>query len=358
VNRETKLALILGLAVFLIVGVFMGEHYSSIRQPVLNIDVGIGGSGSDLAGAPSLSPNNPLLPERVLDVPKPVAAVALNGTPATSGGPSGERVANASQRNAGGPAIIENGRRNMAFVPNPLTTNPEMRQLPGGMDDAGRTQENPLRVQSPLTPGGPTGPTNGPMAGQIAGPMAGSGLPVSMGKEIAYTVKAGDSGAKIARSQYNDAELWVKLREYNKTKIGKNDGLSIGTTLRIPPKDVLLGKAELSLAGRGVNPPMVGGGGLGAGDGKALVSGPGAPMTRPASEKPTDLNSPKLYTVKSGDSLMTIAKSELGSSNRWKEILDLNKRTLAAPENLQLGMQLRIPNKDSAKERAPSGTVR
>ncbi len=353
-NRETKLALILGLAVFLIVGVFMGEHYSSIRQPVLNIDVGIGGSG-DLADAPSLSPNNPLLPERVLDVPKPVT-VAQSGTPAASAGAGGERAAGTNQRPPGGPAMIENGKRGIAFSPTPLTTTPDTRQLPGGMDDASRTQDNPLKVQNPLTPGGP--------AGSGAVPTAGSGLPISTGKEIAYTVKAGDNGAKIAKSQYNDSELWTKLREYNKAKIGKNDGLSIGTTLRIPPKDVLLGKAELSPAGRGVNPPVAASGVAGSGvpavvDGTTnLVTGPAAAGAKPPSEKPIDPNGPKLYTVKSGDTLMTIAKTELGSSNRWKEILDLNKRTLAAPENLQLGMQLKIPAKDSAKDRAPSGTVR
>jgi nucleoid-associated protein YgaU len=88
------------------------------------------------------------------------------------------------------------------------------------------------------------------------------------------------------------------------------------------------------------------------------TGGTNGPATKTASEKAIDPNSPKLYTVKTGDTLMTIAKSELGSSNRWKEILDLNKRTLAAPENLQLGMQLKIPAKDSAKERAPAGTVR
>ena len=184
-------------------------------------------------------------------------------------------------------------------------------------------------------------------------------MPVSLGKETAYTVKAGDNGAKIAKSQYNEAELWTKLREYNKAKVGKNDALSIGTTLRIPPKDVLLGKAELSASGRGVNSPIGGGAALplpGDTAGAGAITGPAA--AKPGSEKPIDLNAPKLYTVKTGDTLMTIAKGELGSSNRWKEILDLNKRTLAAPENLQLGMQLKIPAKDSAKERAPIGTVR
>ena len=355
-NRETKLALILGLAVFLIVGVFMGEHYSSIRQPVPNADVGIGGFGDDLAGAPSLSPNNPLLPERVLDVPRPVNVAVTGVQPAggtthsATAGQNSDRLGGTNQKVPGGPAMIENGKRNIAFAPNLLTTNPEIRQLPGGSENNARTWENPLQVQNPLAPPGTSGPI---VSGVI-------GLPISAGKELAYTVKAGDSGAKIAKSQYNDAELWARLREYNKTKVGKNDALSIGTTLRIPPKDVLLGKADLSQAGRGVNPPIGGIAALpfsndatGAG-----ATGAGAAGAKAASEKPTDLNAPKLYTVKTGDTLMTIAKSELGTSNRWKEILDLNKRTLAAPENLQLGMQLRIPAKDSAKERAFTGTVR
>lgn len=36
----------------------------------------------------------------------------------------------------------------------------------------------------------------------------------------------------------------------------------------------------------------------------------------------------KSYTVKKGDSLMTIAKKQLGNGSRWKEIYKLNKSTI------------------------------
>lgn len=39
-------------------------------------------------------------------------------------------------------------------------------------------------------------------------------------------------------------------------------------------------------------------------------------------------SSKKTYTIKSGDCLSTIAKKELGNSNRWKEIYNLNKSVI------------------------------
>lgn len=50
-----------------------------------------------------------------------------------------------------------------------------------------------------------------------------------------------------------------------------------------------------------------------------------------------------LYTVKEGDSLWKIAASQLGDSNRYKEIVKLNPNVSANGKNLSVGSKLKLP---------------
>jgi nucleoid-associated protein YgaU len=53
---------------------------------------------------------------------------------------------------------------------------------------------------------------------------------------------------------------------------------------------------------------------------------------------------PKVYVVKSGDSLWAIAKRELGNSKRWSEIYNLNKKVIGPNSNLiKIGQKLVMP---------------
>lgn len=49
------------------------------------------------------------------------------------------------------------------------------------------------------------------------------------------------------------------------------------------------------------------------------------------------------YTVRSGDSLVSIAQRELGSKVRWQEIWQLNREQIANPNLIVAGMALRMP---------------
>ncbi len=48
-------------------------------------------------------------------------------------------------------------------------------------------------------------------------------------------------------------------------------------------------------------------------------------------------------TVKRGDTLSRIARRELGSATRWREIFKANRDMLEAPDKLRVGMVLRLP---------------
>ena len=57
----------------------------------------------------------------------------------------------------------------------------------------------------------------------------------------------------------------------------------------------------------------------------------------------------KVVVVKKGDTLSLVAKRELGSPDRWREIYDVNKDVVGTnPQLIYIGMQLRIP-KQAAK---------
>ena len=364
-NRETKLALILGLAVVLIVGVFMGEHFAKGRQPRPNMDVGI-----ETAAAPltqnSLPQNMPAPPPdelRVARAPQPAAgptAIAASNAAAAASSAAASNVP---------PGIIEMGRPTLASnTTKPMPLTPGQLAVRSAGDQPGGGELPPGIAPTNLQPTNPQAPNPQPTdprqstanapSGELfgespaaAGPSNGatspSGKPFSAGKEAGYVVKQGDTLSKIAKAMYNDGELHVRLADYNKQRLGKNGAISIGTTLRIPPKDVLLGRAELLPANRGVTPLSASG------------ATPAGSLTFPSrSENAPGSAEARSYTVKSGDTLMTIARSELGSSNRWQEILDVNKQSLVKPEQLKIGMVLKLPARGAAPLRTGNNTAR
>lgn len=52
---------------------------------------------------------------------------------------------------------------------------------------------------------------------------------------------------------------------------------------------------------------------------------------------------PKVYEVKSGDSLSKIAKHEYGDANKWRLIFEANQDILKDPNKIFPGQKLKIP---------------
>jgi nucleoid-associated protein YgaU len=54
------------------------------------------------------------------------------------------------------------------------------------------------------------------------------------------------------------------------------------------------------------------------------------------------------YEVQSGDTLLSIAQQQYGDTTQWRRIYDANKDAIGSdPDKLKLGMQLKIPPKQS-----------
>ena len=65
-------------------------------------------------------------------------------------------------------------------------------------------------------------------------------------------------------------------------------------------------------------------------------------------QRPGDDKKPswRRYVVQSGDTLSHIAQRFLGDSSRWHEIYELNQDQLASPDDLTIGLELRLPSDD------------
>jgi nucleoid-associated protein YgaU len=71
------------------------------------------------------------------------------------------------------------------------------------------------------------------------------------------------------------------------------------------------------------------------GDKEAAMPKPAAPPSQPA---------PRVYEVKSGDSLSKIAKQYYGNANEWRRIYDANRDQIKNPDLIHPGQRLVIPN--------------
>ncbi len=130
-----------------------------------------------------------------------------------------------------------------------------------------------------------------------------------------YTVQTGDSLAILAEVYYGSQRFTDFLLRAN-PQISNENQLRVGMVISIPGlpdktrREILNSKAE-----KQTSPEEKGAG------------------------KST-------YTVKAGDSFYRIAEQQLGSANRWKEILELNKSLVGGdPQRLRPGQVLVLPKK-------------
>jgi nucleoid-associated protein YgaU len=139
-----------------------------------------------------------------------------------------------------------------------------------------------------------------------------------------YVVCSGDSLAEIAKKMYgpeNGKKLASieKIYNANKDKLESIDQIQVGQKLVIPP----LENQTNTLLKTGLFEKV------------SKIAHPQTPQ--PAKEQF------RQYVVKESDSLWQIAEEQLGSGNRFSEIIQLNQSVLADPEKLEIGMKLKLP---------------
>ena len=92
------------------------------------------------------------------------------------------------------------------------------------------------------------------------------------------------------------------------------------------------------------NPGLKGRRKLKAGETIMIPQPAAAPELHATGLELTPASSDRTYTVKEGDTIYGIAKKNLGDSNRWKDVFELNKDQLRGdPRRLKPGMTLKLP---------------
>ncbi len=271
-SREQKLALLIGFALVLVVGVVVSDHFSTAMHAELE-PAAEEEAPAIRTALPDIEPRRgqPIEPNLETQLSRRTPAPAAEPEPAESGGQA------LSDTLAG-------VRRTVGHLGEGLRSAPAAAQR-----DAVPVIEMG-RVEQP-----------NPYAGPIA----------------RHTVARGESLWSIAERRYGDGRLHERLAAFNKDVIGPDGVVRAGTTLRIPPGDVLLGKRALAREER------------------AEVTQSDEAGTSRESE------AGRAYIVQKGDTLGEIAQRELGSARRWREIARLNE--LEDPDRVPVGTALKLP---------------
>ncbi|MBL0927345.1 MAG: LysM peptidoglycan-binding domain-containing protein [Phycisphaerales bacterium] len=319
-TREQKLAMIIGFALVLAVGVLVSDHLSGARgarvaqvtPPQSHAESIPVAFGREVIGEP-IRPLAEVVPAPPALVP-PAPPVADGTTPPVVPDPADSR-----------PGEIVLGLRGGSTLTPPPSPDRTAERTP---DRA--TERTPERLSD-----------RGPAAAKAEGKK--------------YTVKEGDTLWRIASEQYGDGRLAGKLAEFNKDRMGKGGQLRVGGSLLLPSKEALSGKAEATTApltpapGPGREETVRPTGGSGGGNLRDSRD-PRSRETRTALKAPegdgkADAAAGKrgTYTVQRGDSLSQISQRTLGTSRRWQEILELNRDKLSSEDDLAAGMVLKLP---------------
>lgn len=134
-----------------------------------------------------------------------------------------------------------------------------------------------------------------------------------------YTWQAGDSLRSLATKYYGDATKLTILRRSNE---GRQD-IQPGEKILIPVFD---GDAPAASA-----------------QPASTASATAAPASAATPTAAKETSGPRTHVVKEGESLWKIAKQELGSGARWKELYEANRDVLSTPDAVHSGMRLRLP---------------
>ncbi len=426
-TRDQKLALIVGFSVVLLVGILISDHFSRARNtqvtkvdPAEPVRVARNESGSSRtlpSGATFQPPAQPraststqgnasLWPETAVPITEPAPPTGAGADAPTGSrlGMSGEIVSPSAAKPPLEDAVQQLASR---LATGPTATPAAPSQMPSGSStipvreplaaeiasrggtiterdgiiefslasarpkqgDANAGQPNTTPASAPATDSGlPDSPT--PKVQGLA-----SVVPATLDPKLQvlpmrqHKVAQGDTLAEISHRYYQDAKLWRKLAKFNGSMVADDGSIRVGSTLKIPPREELVGPSQASqpatkkptqpiitkpanltptstVAQRDAKPasrPKD----ASASSGAVRVASntkPDKAAKSQADSKNAKSSKPATYTVRKGDTLSQIAARALGSSKRVNDLIRANPDLLEDDESpIHSGVVLRLP---------------
>ncbi|MEM1423280.1 MAG: LysM peptidoglycan-binding domain-containing protein [Planctomycetota bacterium] len=280
-TREQKLALIMGFALVLVVGVLVSDHFSKAGQgDALRTD----GIDTAVAGGSYEQPRQLLVNSSLID--------NTFATPETAPAPA----PNPDRGSAAGSSrgFFDQMREQMNDVAGDLGSLPTAAMRTEPRDEPAAIPEFKMG-ESNLT------------------------LDRRDGARI-YRVKPDDNLWKIAQREYGDGGLYTRLAEFNHDRVGDGGTIREGASLLIPDREVLLSYER--------------------GD-ERIVEREGARSVPDRADTPRVRT--RSYTVERGETLSEICQRELGSGKRWREVVELNDGAIPDDGNVRRGQTIILP---------------
>lgn len=305
-TRETKVGLVVGLAIILLIGIVVSDHLTVVRDQDL----------------PTLTHLGAIRPPALRDTPSSVRPFEQDERHIPKPGTASETpILNQPQ-------------------PAPrLDPIPTPQELIG--QDRSTPRQRPANANELLASdtGDANSPPNTPQR-QKESPQS-QDQPVSdqtpklvsvteRSKRIVHYVKANENLWGIAEHYYGDGAYWRSIVEANPKAVEPNGWVREGVRLLLPNLTGKIGIKTVSTKR--------------ASGGRASV-----PNIGPQSLLKTTIKNSSKRTVFtqikaiSGDTLSQIATRSLGSTSYWPQLLAANRDQLGRPEDLREGMTIRIP---------------
>ncbi len=179
---------------------------------------------------------------------------------------------------------------------------------------------------------------------------------------ILHVVDRDENFWTISRTYYGSGRYYKALHAANRRTVPKIDELYVGTTVKVPPVEVLdptlivppapNTDSAATRAGRSSTPAQARS--RSTDDGRVLPSRSRGEVARGSSaSRPRDVDEPTrpTYKVRTHDTLRSIARDTLGDPHRYREILQLNRDALDDEGRLVPGVTLTLPEDAAVRDR-------
>ncbi len=342
-TRETKVGLIVGMGVILLIGIIVSDHLSVVQQqePAMLSE-----------SLTRTTPEQPTRPGAITRDRQPQAArVAPPARKAKAQQPLPPPVLPFAGSSDPRPA-----------TENPTTVPPQLRPSPPATDwppPAPRPRHDPVaqprmaanRNPAPTVPSLRKTQLDPDQAASLAASPADqsqrrTSKPVSSrprrvdaastqvtAQPVVHYVRSGQTLWQIAQQYYDDGERWRVIAEANPQSVGADGAIRNGVRLVIPNK---AGPSAEVLA-----------------TGSSSKQTPVERFDRKGDQARSQ-GSPsgnRTIVVGSGDSLSTLAQEHLGSAKRWYDLYEANRDRLDSPDHLIAGTKLRMPEQRAADQK-------